>query len=268
MQNDKRKKFVKIVKEYYKKYGRHELPWRQTSDPYHILVSEMMLQQTQVARVIPKYEAFLKRFPTVRHLAQAPLSDVLVLWSGLGYNRRARFIHESAKFCVATYNGVFPQDTALLESFPGIGTYTARAVMAFAWNKPVVFIETNIRTVFIQSFFSTKKEVSDTTLIRYVEETLDTKNPRAWYAALMDYGSYLKTQGNTVHRKSAHYKKQPAFKGSRRAIRGAIIKSVLSAPQKVSALIIEYGTQTSSVLDDLIKEGFITKSRGYVRTVM
>lgn len=154
---EEKKQFKKEIVGFYKKHGRHTLPWRKTTDAYKILVSEMMLQQTQVSRVIPKYELFLKRFPSVTILAKAPLSEVLRLWSGLGYNRRAKFLHESARHCVKYYAGVFPADVALLEEFPGIGHYTARAVATFSFNQPSVFIETNIRTVLLILFLKEKK---------------------------------------------------------------------------------------------------------------
>lgn len=267
MLNEEIKRFKSVVRAHYKKQGRHDLPWRHTTDAYAILVSEMMLQQTQVARVIPKYEAFLKRFPTAKHLARAPLSEVLTLWSGLGYNRRARFLHESAKHCVDVYKGVFPNDVALLETFPGIGHYTARAVAAFAYNTPVVCIETNIRTVYINHFFKHKKAVDDRAITALLARTLDTKHPREWYWALMDYGAYLKSKGNTLHRKSASYKKQSAFKGSRRAVRGAVIKALILKPERIEALRTIHGAQLDTVIDALLQEGMIKKERGYVKLV-
>lgn len=196
--NLKERQFVRTIKSFYKKEGRHDLPWRQTTDPYKILVSEIMLQQTQVSRVLEKYKQFLKAFPTAKILAQAPQAEVVKLWSGLGYNRRARFLHQCAK--EITVLKQFPKTVEDLEKLPGIGHYTARAVATFAFNQPHVFIETNIRTVFVYHFFPKKKAVSDTDILKLVEHTLDTKNPRQWYWALMDYGSYLKSQGIKTHR--------------------------------------------------------------------
>jgi A/G-specific adenine glycosylase len=188
--------FRRTVLTHFKKEGRHTLPWRATTDPYSITVSEIMLQQTQAGRVVEKYRAFLKRFPTVQSLARAQLPAVLALWSGLGYNRRAKFLHQMAKTIVSELGGKFPRTADGLEALPGIGPYTARAICAFAYNQPVAFIETNIRTVFIHHFFSDTEKIPDATLLPIVEMVIDRKNPRQWYAALMDYGSSLKQQGN------------------------------------------------------------------------
>lgn len=218
--------FRKAVWAYYCKNGRHALPWRKTHDPYRILLSEMMLQQTQVDRVLPKYKAFLKKFPTLRALATASLADVLREWQGLGYNRRAKFLHEAAK-AIAKANGAFPRSRAELIALPGIGPYTASAMRAFAWNEPAVFIETNIRTAFIHHFFPKKKKVSDAETIRLIVQSLDAKNPREWYWALMDYGAHLKKTEGNASRRSAHHVRQKPFKGSDREVRGAILKTLI-----------------------------------------
>ncbi len=225
------KQFQKTVWEYYKKHGR-VLPWRLADDTelsaYKILVSEYMLQQTQVDRVIPKYQAFLKRFPTVVKLATASNADVLSLWSGLGYNRRALFLKRAAEKIVHEYGKKIPRSMETLQTLPGIGSYTAGAIMSFAWNIPSVCIETNIRTVYIHHFFADRTEkVSDQELLSVIQKTCDIKNPREWYWALMDYGAYLKSQGIKTHRKSGKYTKQKAFKGSLREVRGAIIKQLV-----------------------------------------
>ena len=151
--NKKEREFVARVWEYYKAHGRHDLPWRKTTDPYKILVSELMLQQTQVDRVLLKYKAFLKLFPTARRLAAAPLGDVLRAWQGLGYNRRAKFLHQAAQYVTNELKGRWPKDEAGLLALPGVGPYTARAVLAFAYNEPVVLIETNVRQVFLHHLF-------------------------------------------------------------------------------------------------------------------
>lgn len=263
LKNQKKiQQFKKLVWDYYRKHGRADLPWRRTTDPYSIVVSEIMLQQTQVPRVIEKYHVFLDTFPTVELLARAPLSKVLTLWSGLGYNRRARFLHDCAKAVVARYSGVFPKTKEELDTLPGIGPYTRSAVLAFAYNIPTECIETNIRSVFLHHFFSrTKRAVSDKELLVLVKDTLDTQHPREWYWALMDYGSFLKQQGNVVHRKSAQYKKQSAFKGSRREVRGAILK--LLADKKKSALSQLQKLYDTALIDQalkgLIAEGFVIK---------
>ncbi len=240
------REFKKIVLEFYKKY-RRDLPWRQPTlklrhgkkdfDPYRILVSEIMLQQTQVLRVIPKYKSFLKNFPTVRALARAPLSAVLKEWQGLGYNRRAKMLHEAAKAIVKEHKGAVPHSHAELVALPGIGVYTARAVRVFAWNEPDALIETNVRASVLHHFFpeeaehrgmnaDKRRKIHDREVLAIVERVLDKENPREWYAALMDYGSHLKATRPNPSRASAHHAKQKPFKGSDREIRGAILRAL------------------------------------------
>lgn len=267
MLDEKKKKLVQSVRAHYKKYGRHDLPWRKTTDPYDILVSEIMLQQTQVARVQEKYKEFLKAFPTVEALARAPLSSVLRLWSGLGYNRRAKYLHESAKFCVSQYSGKFPKERRALLAFPGIGPYTASAVCIFAFNLPEVCIETNIRTVYLHHLYPHKNTISDTLLLKHIANTVDTKNPRQWYWALMDYGSFLKSSGNRVHRKSANYTKQSPLKGSLREARGYILKQVVQGSLSIKKVQTAFPKKSTPALEALKKEGFISIKNGIVRLV-
>lgn len=215
--------FQKKIYEYYKK-DKRDLPWRNTHDPYKILVSELMLQQTQSTRVIEKYKHFIKIFPTATRLARASTQEVLLLWQGLGYNRRALYLHRAAQVVTREHHGIFPTTEVELQKLPGVGPYTAAAIMAFAYNKPTVVIETNIRAVFIHFFFPTSKKVSDATLVPFIEKFMDKKNPREWYNALMDYGALLKRTVVNPSRKSKTHVKQSAFKGSLRQIRGAIIK--------------------------------------------
>lgn len=255
--------FVRTVKEYYRTHGRHALPWRKTKHPYRILVSEIMLQQTQVARVEEKYRSFIRYFPTLRLLAAAPLSVVLAQWSGLGYNRRAKFLHDLARTVVREHRGRLPRTVEALESLPGVGPYTARAVAAFAYDMPVVFIETNIRTVFIHHFFPRTPSVSDQVLLPLIEQTLDKNHPAAWYAALMDYGSFLKQEGSRVHRKSTQYKKQPPLKGSKREVRGAILKSLVKGARTQQMLEKETGfslQRIAEALKALLAEGIIVRT--------
>lgn len=217
------KKFSSIIWNYYNA-NKRDFAWRTTNDPYHILVSEIMLQQTQTHRVVPKYTAFIKRFPTVTDLAQSPLADLLFMWQGLGYNRRAKSLHSTCKAIVQNHNGAFPTTPEELIKLPGIGPYTSGAVCTFAFNKPHVFIETNIRAVFIHFFFQHKTEIHDKELYPLIEQTVDTKNPREWYYALMDYGVLLKKKMPNPTRKSAHHTVQSKFEGSNRQIRGAVIR--------------------------------------------
>lgn len=206
----------RVVLSHYKKHARNHLPWRKTHDPYKILVSEMMLQQTQVDRVIPKYEAFIARFPTAKKLASATLAEVLLLWQGLGYNRRAKYLWEAAKQWGETE----------LEELPGVGPYTANAVRVFAYNEPRVLIETNIRAVYIHFLFPNRALVRDSELLPHIRVPKGVE-PREWYAALMDYGSYLKKTVPNPSRKSRHHVRQKKFVGSDRQIRGAILRAHL-----------------------------------------
>ena len=228
--------FIKTVREFYRAQGRHDLLWRKTTNPYSIVVSELMLQQTQVARVLPKYKEFLKQFPTVQQLAAAPLGDVLKVWQGLGYNRRAKFLWLAAQAVIDEYKGKWPATLEGLKTLPGIGSYTAGAVMSFAYNQPVPLIETNVRTVYIHHFFKDGEEVTDRELLPIIERTLDETNPREWNWALMDYGAHLKTTVGNLSSKSKTYKKQSNFKGSNRYIRGAIVRTLTGRPYTSAAL--------------------------------
>lgn len=218
---------LRDLKKFYAKDARKHLPWRKTRDPYKILVSEVMLQQTQVERVIPYYKRWVREFPTPRVLAMAPLSRVLKAWQGLGYNRRGRYLWEAAK--------VLKKEGWSAPKLPGVGPYTKAAVEAFAHNKPTVFIETNIRTVFFHylshsNILQNDRTISDKELLPLVEEALKRSRmePRDFYAALMDYGSHLKRQGVRLNAKSKHYKKQSKFEGSARQKRAAKLRVLLA----------------------------------------
>lgn len=254
------KVFQKLVWDFYHKKGRHDLPWRKTKDPYKILVSEVMLQQTQVARVREKYPEFLKKFPTVRTLAQAPLAEVLRVWQGMGYNRRAKYLYDAARVITHTHKGRVSRTEAELRALPGVGHYTANAILAFAHNEPRVFIETNIRRVYIHHFFKNKRGVSDKKILKLVEETLDTKNPREWYYALMDYGAHLpKIVRKNPNTQSEHYTKQSTFKGSLRELRGKIIRALAEKPATLSALrlMCNNDIRIQAALDVLIKDKLV-----------
>lgn len=224
---------------YWKKEGRHELPWRKTKDPYKILVSEVMLQQTQVSRVIGKYRSFLKKFPTVRSLASASLAEVLEEWSGLGYNRRAKFLRDAAVVMVEKHGGCVPTDAAALRALPGLGAYTTSAVRVFAWNLPDVLIETNVRTVFFhhwdelckQGLHKQDTKIADAQLLPMVHEAAVGQDARTWHWALMDYGAHLKQSGVKLNAKSAHYTKQSKFEGSLRQMRGEILRQLRGGKQ-------------------------------------
>jgi A/G-specific adenine glycosylase len=259
--------FKKTVWKHYSEHKR-DFPWRRTTNPYKILVSEIMLQQTQAPRVVAKYNEFMKTFPAIRALAQANTRDVLAHWSGLGYNRRALNLHRLAQEVVHKHKGRLPKTHAGLIALPGIGPYTAGAIMAFAHNLPHPILETNIRTVYIHHFFPHQTHVADSALMEKVIETLDHNNPREWYAALMDYGTHLKATVGNISQKSKTYTKQSTFKNSDRAIRGAILKTLLkNQSQTTASLIKQTGatkTRIATQLENLSREGFITKkNRGW-----
>ena len=254
--------FRRKVYDHYRKQGR-DLPWRKTDDPYHILVSEIMLQQTQVERVTGKYREFLRAFPNLASLARAPLARLLRIWSGMGYNRRALSLKRLAQQVVAGHQGKLPADPAELIKLPGIGPYTAGAVAAFAFNKPVVVMDTNIRRVFIHEFFQDKKGVRDVDILPLVEETLDRKHAGRWYNALMDFGAMLKSKEGNPNRRSAHYTRQSPFENSNRQVRGRILKALvggepLTGPQITKAVGMDR-EQVKKNLAQLGKEGFIKK---------
>lgn len=254
--------FRKIVWAHYKKQGRHTLPWRKTKNPYRILVSEFMLQQTQVERVLPYYERWMRQFPTVHTLADASLEEVLKAWQGLGYNRRAKHLHSACKE-LARYQ-VFPRTPEALEALPGVGPYTARAVAAFAFNTDTVCIETNIRTAVLHHFFTKhKKKVHDEEIRTVLMRALPRGKSALWYAALMDYGAYLKRQGVRLNSKTKGYAKQKAFRGSLREARGVLIKELTKGPQTVGRLsgLLGDGRKDDmhAVIQALLKEGMVEK---------
>lgn len=257
--------FQQAVLAHYDQHARHSLPWRipeadGSFDAYKIWVSELMLQQTQVGRVIPKYEAFLARFPTVQTLAAAELGEVLIAWQGLGYNRRAKFLWQAAQQVVQHHGGEVPATLAELVSLPGIGHNTAGAILAYAFNQPVVFVETNIRTVYFHHFFNDETDISDKQLLPLIEQTMTTE-PRDFYWALMDYGSYLKKQGQGKIAKSKHYSKQSAFEGSARQLRGRVLRLLAGGPMPAAELAeILADTRSEQIIEQLKQEGFIRKT--------
>jgi A/G-specific adenine glycosylase len=237
------------------------MPWRTAKDPYAILVSEIMLQQTQVERVKIKYAEFLSGFPTIPALASASLADVLRIWQGLGYNRRAIALKRCAEEIVYRYGGQVPRDTVELESLPGIGPYTARAVAAFAFGIAEPLIETNIRAAFIHFFFHGCDKVTDREIMPLVAVTLDRHNPREWYYALMDFGVMLKQRYPNPSRRSSHHVKQSRFEGSNRQLRSRLLRTVIASPGiTVAEMAIQLGVADADVqrnLSDLQREGFL-----------
>ncbi len=241
-----------------------DMPWREDTRPYYVLVSELMLQQTQVARVIPKFQEFIKRFPDETALASASLADVIKQWQGLGYNRRAKFLQMSARMIVNEYSGALPEDEADMLKLPGVGKNTAGAIRAYAFNQPSLFVETNIRTVYIHHFFNDTFDVDDKEIITLLAKTLDQKNPRRFYQNIMDYGSWLKANGVQNISSSKHYKKQAPLNGSVRQVRGQILRELVNGDMAKVQLIerMAQDARFGKALTGLIEDGLVKDANG------
>lgn len=254
--------FQSMILEFYRQEGR-SFPWRETRDPYAILVSELMLQQTQTERVVPKYLAWLEAFPTAADLAAAPFPQVLAAWSGLGYNRRAGYLQSACRQVVQELGGVFPSTAKELQRLKGVGAYTAGAVAAFAFNRPEVFIETNIRSVYLFFFYPDQEKVSDAQLMPLIQATVYHQDPRRWYYALMDYGAALKKSTANPNRQSRRYSRQSRFEGSLRQARGAIVRQLSlggNRPQALEDLAAGAGIdlyRMQGAAESLVSEGMI-----------
>jgi A/G-specific adenine glycosylase len=240
------------------------MPWRENLDPYWILVSEVMLQQTQVSTVIPKFQIFIEEYPTVQALANANMQDLLKHWQGLGYNSRAIRLRDCAKEILTKHQGNIPNTIQELDNLPGIGYATAAAIIVYAYNQPYVFIETNIRRIILHYLMESgdnKKQTDiktpDSVILPLVAELLDRENPREWYWALMDYGAHLKKilplNPNT---RSKTYSKQKKFDGSVRQMRGQILKNLINN-QDIKALYKDPRFETA--VKGLVTEGLVTK---------
>ncbi|MCR4438437.1 MAG: A/G-specific adenine glycosylase [bacterium] len=260
--------FRQVILAYYRRHGR-DLPWRRTTEPYHILVSEVMLQQTQVERVLRIYPEFISRFPSLRALAGATVAEVVAAWQGLGYNRRALALQRAAHLLVKEHGGTLPRDEALLATLPGIGPATAASICAFAFNMPTVFVETNIRTVFIHFFFPQEEKVPDAEILPLVAATLERGNPRLWYSALMDYGVMLKKRAGNLARRSASYRPQSGFAGSDRQVRGQMLRLLLAGEQLsiagLAAALQQPEERVARIADALVREGFAAREDGSLR---
>ena len=252
-----------------------DLPWRRTRDPYAIWLSEVMLQQTQVSRVDGRWQRWLERFPSIDALAAAETADVLDEWQGMGYNRRALALQRAAR-AVADAGGAMPQEAAALQALPGIGPATAAGIRAFAFNLPGVYLETNVRTVFLHELYPQAEGVPDRELVPLVEATCPpddsnpTDDPRTWYYALLDYGAYLKKTVPNPSRRSRTHVRQARFEGSHRQKRAMMLRIVLGSGgitaaqacaglsrQEVSAgrePVAE--TDAQALLEELAGEGF------------
>ena len=250
-----------------------DLPWRNLDDPYAVLVSEVMLQQTQVVRVGKYWNRFMGMFHTIDALAAASTADVLAQWQGLGYNRRALALKRTAEVCSAERGGTLPATNEELQALPGIGPATAAGVMAFAYNRPGVYLETNVRTVFLHELFADREKVSDRELWPLVEVTCPEDDARAWYYALLDYGAHLKAVVANPSRRSAHHTRQSTFEGSRRQKRAELVRLVLAEPgigvdelaERLDAFECDAGRKGvdaatfTSIVADLVAEGFFRR---------
>lgn len=194
-------------------------------------------------------------------LADSSLADVLTVWLGLGYYRRARYLKESAQRIVNEFAGTYPQTVPELATLPGIGKNTAAAILVYSYSLPLVFIETNIRSVYLHHFFHDQELVGDSEILPFVERTLDTSNPREWYWALMDYGSYLKRQIGNPSTRSKHYAKQSPFLGSLRQIRGQVLKELAVQPHTLLSLKQSISDERlTTALNELLTDGLISKN--------
>ncbi len=246
---DHKQEFQKKILSWYAK-NKRDLPWRRTTDPYNIMVSEIMLQQTQVDRVMPKYESFIQLFPTVRDLAKAPLSKVLELWSGLGYNSRAIRLHEAAKIICERFEGKIPQNQEKLLSLPGIGPYTATAILSFAFNLPCPCIDTNIRRILMHELklpASTPQKV----LCNIATTLIPEGRSRDWHNALMDYGSVVLTSRTTGIKSLTT---QSRFLHSRRWYRGQVMKMLVEEKQTTIEELCRRFAQDKQWIAALIRE--------------
>ena len=255
------KLFQKIIYEYYKNHKR-KFPFRENITPYNVLVSEIMLQQTQTGRVSEKFLKFIAKFPDFLSLSKASLEQILKEWKGLGYNRRAIALKKIAEIVINDYNSKLPESIEELKLFPQIGHNTASSILTFAFNKPMVFIETNIRRVYIYFFFPNRSKVDDKEIMSIVKKTVDKNNPRKWYYALMDYGVMLKKIHPELNKRSAHYRKQAPFKGSSRQIRGELLEMLIKnrtiGLSKIQKLFkVNDRKRIKNILNQLQKEGFI-----------
>ena len=241
------------------------MPWRTHHTPYRVFVSEIMLQQTSVPRVMGKYPAFIRGFPSFRALASATVGEVIAAWKGLGYNRRSLALRESAKVITEAFHGRVPRTVEQLVQLPGVGRATAAAVIVYSYNIPLVFIETNIRRVFLHFFFPERVDVPDSRILPLVEEAMDRDNPRDWYYALMDYGTRLAAESGNANRRSRGYKVQSRFEGSLRQLRGRILEVILQKnPATMTEMLeaLDSDPRLEKALAQLVEEGFLARAGG------
>ncbi|MGZ6254557.1 MAG: A/G-specific adenine glycosylase [Candidatus Chromulinivorax sp.] len=261
--------FQKTIYDFYT-LNKRDFIWREDITPYKIIVSEIMLQQTQTSRVILKFQEWLKTFPDFTTLAQASNHEILTAWQGLGYNKRGLALGKIAQIITQEHHGLLPNDPTILQTFPAIGPNTAGSICAFAFNTPTVFIETNIRTVFTHTFFKDQANIDDKQLLPLIKQTLDQSQPREWYYALMDYGVFLKSQLPKINAASKHYTRQSKFEGSKRQVRGTIIKILTQVKHIDYESLLEFLDHQlpenvhdkNSIIANLIDEKVIIETNG------
>lgn len=244
-----------------------EMPWRSDTNPYNILLSEVMLQQTQVGRVLQKFKEFKTTFPTLDDLAHADFQEVLAHWSGLGYNRRAKFLHQTAQQIIQLES--FPIEQSILQKCPGIGENTAASILVYAFNQPLVFLETNVRTVLIYHFFQAEREkVEESVLKHLADQVIYRQNPRQWYWALMDYGTYLKKTVGNFNKQSQKHTTQSKFEGSFRQKRAAVLRLLLQkgplTTEEITMLTNYDLTLVEDIVESLQKDKMVSKVAGRI----
>lgn len=246
---------------------KRDLPWRHTRDPYKIMVSEVMLQQTQVLRVIAKYREFIEVFPTVFDLAKASPAQVLRVWKGMGYNRRALYLQKAAKAIVEIYHGIFPENERELVKLPGLGTYTARALLVFAYGQDVPLVDTNIRQIIIHFFFNDQPQKES--VIGDVAGQLVSKGKSwEWHQALMDYGALRLARARSGSLTKVSRKTSIPFKDSNRFYRGRIIDRLREGDIQERKLESEFKKKyrkpndfLKAILQGLEADGLISRSK-------
>jgi A/G-specific adenine glycosylase len=250
-------KFQNEVFSFYHSQGR-SLPWRKTTDPYKILLSEYMLQQTQVSRVIHYYEKWITKWPTIIFLAGASRKNVLQAWMGLGYNSRGINLHRAAQKIVDDYDGDVVQAMKHYKDIPGVGKYTSRAVQIFATNADIVTVDTNIRRILIYRF-QLAENIPDTELWTLAEQCLPHGSSRDWHNALMDYGALFLTSKKTgIPPKT----KQLRFQGSDRQIRAKILRQLINQPLSSTDISKKYDVDPKRlelIIDKMVKQTLIVK---------
>lgn len=252
--------FQKYIVRWWKTH-RRDLPWRHTHDPYKICVSEVMLQQTQVSRVRSKYKEFLLHFPSVLALAHASSSDVLQVWKGMGYNRRALYLQRTARIIVKEYHNHFPISEHLLIKLPGVGIYTARAILVFAYKKDIAMVDTNIRRIITHFFFHDERQKESV-----IQEMADRLVPQGrsweWHQALMDYGALAMPKTKIDKRRT-----NKPFRESNRFYRGRIVDRLREGEIQEDVLIIQFMNTYKkerdfirNIITGLLRDGLVKRS--------